>query len=73
LFQIGDLVKYDVNNRWKDTRSSSDEIEKVGIIISVTSFKDDAQDEVYVQWSGGDEKVYFEEELRLLSQSDNEK
>ena len=74
MFQIGDLVKYDANNRWKAARAERDDgIEKVGIITSVTSFKDDtAQNEVYVQWNGGYQKVYFEEELRLLSQNENE-
>lgn len=74
MFQIGDLVKYDADNRWKTSRASAhDEIEKVGIIMSVTSFKDEAdQNEVHVQWNGGRKKVYFEEELRLLSHGEKE-
>ena len=75
MFRVGDLVKYDADNRWRASRAKADdEIEKVGIITSVTCFKDDsATTAIHVKWNGGIQKVYFEEELRLLSQNEKEK
>ncbi len=74
MFQVGDLVKYDNDNRWKYSRAKTHlDTDKVGIITSVTSFKDEAaQNEVHVRWNSGNQKVYFEEELRLLSQGEKE-
>ena len=75
MFQIGDLVKYDTNSRWRTSRTDEyEENEKTGIIMSITAFKDITQSEVqvHVQWNGGQQKNYLAEELELLSQNENE-
>ena len=49
MFQIGDLVKYDSNSRWRTSRTDEyEENEKTGIIMSITAFKDITQSEVQV-------------------------
>ncbi len=67
MFQVGNLVKYKANNKWKSQRNWLPEKENVGVVLSVSTFKDNHQDGVLVRWNGGTEKVYFEEELFLLS------
>ena len=67
MFQIGDLVGYDSSNKWLKKRSWTPEKETVGIVLGITTYKDEHQDEVQVRWNDGNEKVYFQEELALLS------
>ena len=72
LFQIGDLVKYNSDNRWVSQRGEMRD--NVGVIVEITTFKNDtSQNEVHVKWNIGDKKVYFQEELTLLSEGKNEK
>ena len=71
MLQIGDLVKYNPENRWKTSRSwANQEDSSIGVVLEVTQYKDEQEDEVgrvHVKWSNGEKKVYFEEELDIIS------
>jgi len=70
VFQVGDLVKYNPENRWKSSRTWASEDANVGVVLEVSLYKNDkkpAQGHVHVKWSSGEKKVYFEEELDIIS------
>tara|TARA_R110002020_G_scaffold303280_2_gene518690 strand:+ start:754 stop:1008 length:255 start_codon:yes stop_codon:yes gene_type:complete len=70
VFQVGDLVKYNPENRWKSSRTWVNEDANVGVVLEVTEYKDSEKSEVghvHVKWSSGEKKVYFEEELDIIS------
>ena len=69
IFQVGDLVTYDPNNKWAKKRDQNFNVAKIGVVLTVSKYKDDHQDELQIQWNGGEEKIYFEEELSLLSRT----
>ena len=67
MFQIGDLVTYNPGNKWARQRGRNPNSAKIGVVLSVSKYKDDHQDVLQIQWNGGEEKQYFEDELTLLS------
>ena len=72
MFQIGDLVKYNPDNKWQNSRSWTAGSENVGVVLEITKYKDNQRDEathVHVKWNSGEEKVYFAEELNVVSRS----
>ena len=70
MFQVGDLVKYDPDNKWQNSRSWTAGNENVGVVLEISKYKDDPINEtthVHVKWNNGEEKVYFAEELNIVS------
>ena len=70
VFQVGDLVKYNPENRWKSSRTWINEDANVGVVLEVTQYKGSSMHgpgHVHVKWSNGEKKVYFEEELDIIS------
>tara|TARA_R110000824_G_C15212478_1_gene676748 strand:+ start:2808 stop:3032 length:225 start_codon:yes stop_codon:yes gene_type:complete len=70
MFHVGDLVKYNPENRWKSSRTWADEDANVGVVLEVSLYKSDKKGElghVHVKWGNGEKKVYFEEELDIIS------
>ena len=70
MFHVGDLVKYNPKNRWESSRTRANEDTNVGVVLEVSPHKDDKKGglgHVHVKWGNGEKKVYFEEELNIIS------
>ena len=70
MFQVGDLVTYNPKNKWAKKRKRDLGSAKIGVVLTVSKYKDEHQENAHslqIRWNGGEEKIYFEEELRLLS------
>ena len=65
MFSIGDLVEYRKENRWSRERKQERQ-EAIGVVVDITEIEKD-QNSVRVRWTDGNENLYFEEELALLS------
>ena len=72
MFQIGDLVQYNTQNKWHGVRKTNPKKEIVGVVTEITEIVNDGnKSTIHVHWNDGDKNIYLEEELRSPNQNEN--
>jgi predicted DNA-binding protein with PD1-like motif len=69
LFQIGDLVQYNIQNKWHGVRKTNPKKEIVGVITEIVQSGNGPT--IHVHWNNGDKNIYLEEELKSPNQNGN--
>lgn len=61
MFQVGDLVKYNIKNKWYGVRTTNLKKEGLGVITEIVKAGNGST--IHVHWNDGDKNIYLEEEL----------
>ena len=69
MFQIGDLVQYNTQNKWYGVRKTNPKKEIVGVVTEIVNGGN--KPTIHVHWNDGDKNIYLEEELRSPNQNEN--